>query len=189
MKINASSEVATLYVTLREEICQFLRSRFGDGPPEPEDMVQAAFTRYASMGDKSHIVNPRAFLYAAARNLTIDELRRNVRSRNYSVDAAHHADQENLDQRTPEHVLAARESCAAVRAAVEAMSDEQREALMLHRLHGLSLAEVSLRMGTSKTSVHRLIADAMLLLHSAVTADESPAEQRPTIGNHGTQNR
>lgn len=171
MNNSVATEVGTLYVALRDEICHFLRSRFGEGPPDPEDMVQAAFARYAALEDRSSIENPRAFLYAAARNLTIDELRRSARSARYANEPGIDAEFDALDRTTPEHVLLVRERCAAVQTVIAAMSAEQREMLMLHRLHGLSMAEIATQMGSSKTSVHRQIADAMLRLHRGSTRE------------------
>jgi RNA polymerase sigma-70 factor (ECF subfamily) len=168
--MSFSSEVADLYVSLRGELCQFLRTQFGEGPPDPEDMVQSAFIKYAAVKDRSGIENPRAYLYAAARNLTIDELRRNDRTRGYVNGEISSDDAEKLDQISPEHVLLAKERYAIVHETIAAMSAVQREALTLHRLEDLSMDAISKRMGISKTTVHRLIADAMLGLHLAVTA-------------------
>lgn len=165
-----SSEVADLYISLRGELCQFLRSQFGEGPPDPEDMVQSAFIKYAALKDTSDITNPRAYLYAAARNLTIDELRRNDRSRCYTHEEMPDDDLDKLDQISPERVLLAKERYAVVNETIAAMPDVQREALTLHRLEEMSMDAISKRMRVSKTTVHRLIADAMLSLHRAVTA-------------------
>jgi RNA polymerase sigma-70 factor (ECF subfamily) len=168
--MNSTSEVADLYVALRDELCQFLRSRFGEGPPDPEDIVQAAFAKYAALEDTSNISNPRAFLYTASRNLTIDELRRNDRYRSYANEALIDAESENMDQISPERVLLANEQYSIVHETIAALPKAQREALTLHRLHEIPMEAISRKMGVSKTTVHRLIADAILTLHRAVKA-------------------
>ena len=173
MGMNTSGEVASLYIALRDEICQFLRSRFGEGPPDPEDIVQAAFAKYTALEDTSTITNPRAFLYAAARNLTIDELRRNDRLRRYENEATTEAEQNNVDQISPERVLLASERYSVVREAIADMPEPQREVLILHRLQGMSMDAISKQMNISKTAVHRLIADAMFRIHWAVTSGKN----------------
>ena len=164
---QAPLELTVLYASLRTEICQVLRARFGEGPPEPEDMVQAAFAKLAALEDPSKIENPRAFLYAAARNLTIDELRRNGRFKRHERELADRAEEDSSDQTTPERVLLAKERCAIVRDTIAAMPEAQRAVLTLHRIEGLSMDAIARRMGTSKTTVHRQIVNAIAQLHRA----------------------
>lgn len=168
MSSQAPLEIWAIYAALRQEICQVLRARFGEGPPEPEDMVQAAFAKFAALDDPSKVKNPRAFLYAAARNLTVDELRRNGRRQRYERELAADATEETTDRLSPEHVLLARERYTIVRDAISAMPPAQREVLTLHRVEGLSMETIARRMGTSKTTVHRQLANAIAQLHRAL---------------------
>ena len=66
--------LSDLYLVHWKGLCGYVRAQFGPGPPEPEDVAQSAFIRFAA-ADAAHIENPRAFLYATARNLVIDHHR------------------------------------------------------------------------------------------------------------------
>src|SRR5688572_3251372 len=67
-------QLSDLYRVHWKGLCGYVRAQFGPGPPEPEDVAQTAFIRFAA-ADPAHIENPRAFLYATARNLVIDHHR------------------------------------------------------------------------------------------------------------------
>jgi RNA polymerase sigma-70 factor (ECF subfamily) len=168
----APFDLRSFYASVKQEICDLLRAKFGDGPPEPEDMAQAAFAKLAALEDPSKIVNPKAFLYAAARNLTLDELRRNGRAQRWGRALAAQAEHDNVDQASPERVLLARESYAIVREAIAAMPAAQQEVLMLHRIEGLSMDAIARRTGLSKTTVHRHVVAAIAQLHQALKRAE-----------------
>ncbi len=58
---------------------------------------------------------------------------------------------------TPTRVLAARESVAQVEAAFDELPEDYREAVTLHRLCGLSHAEIAAQMGRSEGAVRNLV--------------------------------
>jgi RNA polymerase sigma-70 factor, ECF subfamily len=58
---------------------------------------------------------------------------------------------------TPSRVLAARESVARIETAFDELPDDYREAVTLHRLCGLSHAEIAARMGRSEGAVRNLV--------------------------------
>jgi RNA polymerase sigma-70 factor (ECF subfamily) len=180
----APFDLRSFYASVKQEICDLLRAKFGDGPPEPEDMAQAAFAKLAALEDPSKILNPKAFLYAAARNLTLDELRRNGRRRRFEQAIAAQPDEQNVDQASPERVLLAKEQYAIVREAIAAMPAAQQEVLTLHRLEGLSLDAIARRTGMSKTTVHRHVVGAIALLHQALKRRERGAPASAKRDHH-----
>jgi DNA-directed RNA polymerase specialized sigma24 family protein len=58
-----------------DEICRYVRRSFGAGPPDPEDVAQAAFARFAALDVEVQVANPRAFLFRTAHNIAIDARR------------------------------------------------------------------------------------------------------------------
>jgi iron complex outermembrane receptor protein len=76
--------LAALYLRYRRDIVEFVRRKFGPGPPEPEDVAQAVFLQLASHGDASLIQNPRSFLLKSAQNVVLDHHRRTQRQRESS---------------------------------------------------------------------------------------------------------
>ncbi|KKK85213.1 hypothetical protein LCGC14_2775540, partial [marine sediment metagenome] len=64
--------IEDLYTSYWSELCKFLHSRYGSGPPEPEDIAQTAFVKFASLENNDRVENPRAFIYRTASNLIVD---------------------------------------------------------------------------------------------------------------------
>lgn len=67
------------------ELRAFVRRKVGDGPPEPDDIVQQCFENFAWLRRPGAFDNPRAFLYRTATNLIINHFRRAVRVRHHDV--------------------------------------------------------------------------------------------------------
>ena len=138
------------------EILRIVRSKVGNGPPDPEDIVQQAFANYAATDDRGAIRNPAAFLTRAATNLIADHSRRSATKLNVSATdegedffAGHH------DELSPEIVVIGRESLHQVISALEELPRRQRRFLLLNRLDGISYADISRQNGVSAATVRR----------------------------------
>lgn len=173
--------LGVLYARHRDEIVRFLRRNFGAGPPDPDDVVQQAFERYAiASAHTGDVQNPRAFLFRTARNLAIDERRRLTVRSDFVASISHIADaSDDLDA---ERVLTARQRWAAIERAIEGLDARSQEMLLMNRIQGLSCAEIARRMGCSPTLVKAKIAKALLACHRSLGDDE--ASQPPEGGAH-----
>jgi RNA polymerase sigma factor (sigma-70 family) len=143
-------------------LMRFLR-RFGPRV-SAEDVRQEAFAKLVAA--KEDIASPRAYLTATARNLALNDLRR---QKNAATDA--HADIETIAPAytaDPESQLIAAEQAAAQTAALDALDPALREALLLHLVEGLTQPEVASRLGRSRRTVQRHIAAALAQLHLAL---------------------
>lgn len=149
-----------IYRRYRSDLCRYISRAFGNGPPEPEDIVQAAFYNFAALENPQAVRNPRALLYCIARNIAI---RQHQREAIFVRDGAEqaHVDAENSDEIDPERVLMSEERAALLNEALTKMPEQRRKVLILNRLHGLSYAEISRRTGISQTQVKRLVAWAL----------------------------
>lgn len=151
-----------------EEICGYIRVRFGVGPPDPEEIVQTAFEKILSKSNFDTINNPRAFLYTIAYNTAIDMIRSQNRLSNFKSKL-----EDNkwtlleADELTPERALLSKEDYQIALDTINCMPEIERETLILYRIHGLTLVEISERIGKSKTSVIRYLASAMRRLVEA----------------------
>jgi RNA polymerase sigma-19 factor, ECF subfamily len=148
-------------------LLRFLR-RFGSRI-SPEDVRQEAFAKLvAANGD---IANPKAYLTATARNLALNDLRR---QKNAATDV--HADIETIAPAytaDPEAQLIAFEEAAAAEAAVNALAPRLRDALLLHLVEGLTQPEVAERLGCSRRTVQRYIEAALAQLALALTEPDT----------------
>jgi RNA polymerase sigma-70 factor (ECF subfamily) len=126
------------------ELCRYARRAFGAGPPEPEE-----------------VAHPRAFLYQCARNVVLDQRRRDaVRARaDGEVQALSGCDGPVvLDA---ERVLSGKERLQIVEAAIRVMEAKRRRVLVMHAIHGLGYSEIARREGLSPTRVTQLVASAV----------------------------
>jgi RNA polymerase sigma-70 factor (ECF subfamily) len=137
----------------------YIRYKFGGGPPDPEDIVQEAFARLASQQDTAQLAEPQAFLKSTARNIAIDAYRSSVRGAAVmqSVAVLKESDREidALD------VLSSRDELERLAAIIDTLKPKQRVALLLHRLDGLSFAEIGRRMGISPSGARLLVKGAL----------------------------
>lgn len=164
--------VERLYRAYRAELCAYIEKNFGAGPPEPEEVVQSAFARFAAQEHPERVANPRAFLYACSRNLVLDHKRR-AAVRHAAVEDGSLADlgdgPANADI---ERVLIGREQLAIVEATVRAMEPRRRKVLIMHVVHELRYTEIARRLGLSETRIRQLMADALAECEAALARAE-----------------
>lgn len=55
-----------IYRQYWSELCNYVLKTFGAGPPDPEDVAQAAFAKFAALENTDNIENKRAYLYSTA---------------------------------------------------------------------------------------------------------------------------
>lgn len=134
-----------------DEVKAFLTRRLGD-PAIAEDLTQEAYLRAASLPANIEIINPRAWLFATARNLLVDHSRRSRVRRNHmgAADDIHLIPDERpcIDA-----VLLAREELKVLAGAVEALPPRTREVFRLHKFEGKSYAEIAEQLGIAKNTV------------------------------------
>ena len=121
-----------------------------------EDISQEAFLRVYHSAKRYH---PEAkfttWLYRIVVNLCLDERRKAKRTpiglSEYSGDL------ESKSQNDPAAILQAEESKKIVWQAMEKLNARERVAVVLHRFHGLSHAEVASATGASQSAVESLL--------------------------------
>jgi RNA polymerase sigma-70 factor (ECF subfamily) len=161
--------LSDLYSLHWKRLCRYVRTRFGAGPPEPEDVAQAAFARFAG-AHAGEILNAEAFLYTTARNIVIDHRRHVRRSHAHDLQLAGQAEN-NVYDLTPEDVLLQRERFEILAQALEGMPAKHRRLVLLHRFEGLSYGELGERFGMSAENVRkhieRTVAECVRALEAA----------------------
>lgn len=164
-----TAAIGTLYADSIDTLIVQLRARFGSGPPEPEDVAQTAFSQLVRRGDWQSIDDPGAFLFRAANNVAISEMRAlGVRKR--------HADelqrQKNGDQGSvsnPESVLSNRDLLDRVSQVIENLPDKQRRIFEMRRFDEMTLSEIARREGISRTAVRKHLARATAAVDEFLT--------------------
>lgn len=142
-----------------EEAPRLLRFLCRFGPRiSAEDISQDAFAKLCA-AKTGEIANPQAYLMTTARNLALNDLRRQA---NHKTDA--YAGIETLAPAStpdPEAELIASERASASEAALAALAPHLREALLLHIIEGLTQPEAAKRLGVSRRTLQRYIETAL----------------------------
>ncbi|HVJ41565.1 MAG TPA: sigma-70 family RNA polymerase sigma factor [Dongiaceae bacterium] len=98
------------------------------------------------------IVNPRNYLYRIAANLAVDH----QRHENHGVEVCAEPDRVAAvadPAPSPESIVAHRGELRQLLQAIDRLPPRCREVFLLTKLHGLSYAEVAVRLGISKNTV------------------------------------
>ena len=160
-----SSEINTklsrLYRDHKPTLTARLRKAFGNGPPDPDDITQLAFQKLIERGDISDITSLEGFLWRTARNLFLNDRKRQAMRSRYDFEIEQLYFPLKGDNSTPEIVIAAREELSAISKAFEIMPERRRRAFILHRVDGLSVSEVARRLRIARSPADRHIRQAM----------------------------
>ena len=165
--------LAALYQRYWRDLCRYIASKYGAGPPDPEDIAQQAFTKLASHENTDEVRDPRAFLYHLARNIAIDYGRYSGRRERILREAAA-TEAENCDDFTPERVLISMEEYSSLEAAIKQLPPQQRSFLLMNRLENLSYAEIARRANMSPSGVRRIVEQALAQCLKIVRAGNLP---------------
>ncbi|MBL4838661.1 MAG: sigma-70 family RNA polymerase sigma factor [Kordiimonadaceae bacterium] len=170
-----TSLVSELYRHYWSELCAYLASRYGNGPPEPADIAQQAFTQFVALDDPKRIKNPRAYIYAAARNYAVDQLRINQRKGTYKLQYEYCAHMEGVNDLSPERVLSEKQRLEIFAKILAKMPAKRRRMIMLQRFEGLTCAEIGQRFGMQCAAVQKQIKRALIECSAAI--DKAASER------------
>jgi len=164
--------VEDLYRQHWRDLCRRLRRIHGDGPPEPEDLAQAAFEKFATLEDHDRIQHPRAFLFRIAVNLGLNAVERIRVARRFVERELVEADEAVLEENSPEDVYSARERLAVVERAMEQLTMKQKEILVRSRFRGETYAQIGQATGWSQADISRQLNAALAALQRAIADAE-----------------
>ncbi|MEM6536751.1 MAG: sigma-70 family RNA polymerase sigma factor [Pseudomonadota bacterium] len=163
-----ATTLTALYTDHAETLSRYLRSAFGDGPPDPDDAVQEAFRRISERQNLHEIRNLRAFLWRTARNFILT-YKRNVDARSkYDFEIEHLFFASEGDSFSPERVLEVKEQFRIVNEALRKMPVARRKSFLWHRVDSVSFTEIGVRLGINRHAVVRHIAKASLEIETAL---------------------
>jgi RNA polymerase sigma-70 factor (ECF subfamily) len=150
-----------LYRQYNRGLARYLSARFGKAAPDIEDVVQSTFLKLADHPDLDTITDPRAYIFALACNLAIDNQRKNsrrgaIRDELHSIATA----SPTLDP-SSEKILIDRERLRVIEAALKKMPAQRRRIFLLIRIEGLSVQEVAERFAMSEAAVYKHVARAL----------------------------
>ncbi len=120
---------------------------------QAEDAIHDAFTRLFRHTGKPK-GNPAAYMYMSVRNAAIDQIRRNVRDRQRRQSIYEQVDPAAVGQtHTPAHAALDTERQQAVRDAMDNLSDEQREVIVMKMYGGLTFEQIAESVGAPLSTI------------------------------------
>jgi RNA polymerase sigma-70 factor (ECF subfamily) len=162
VKVDASSDASidTLFRIHRASLLRFAISKLKD-TDEADQFVQEAFIRFEKNYDADAIASPQALLARIVSNLVIDRIRgKNARAAREDAWGKLHtagADDSLSHKQSvdPARALDAKQQVEAVLRVLDTLPEKTRKIFLLHRLEGLSHAEVSERTGIPRSTVEK----------------------------------
>ncbi|MGJ4728090.1 RNA polymerase sigma factor [Luteimonas sp. SDU101] len=120
------------------------------------DLRQETYVRVYEAAARSRPASPRAFMYATARNLMADRIRR---GRVVSIEVVGDMEALNvsLEEPTPDDKAGTWQQLKRLADALDRLPDRCRHAVWLHKMEDLSYREVAARMGVSVKTVEKQI--------------------------------
>lgn len=149
-----------------------------------EDLLQECFLKLVTKQDSfDGSARLKTWLYAIARNLCIDDARRQKHRRHASLDAPRPSgdtlvEQTEADTAGADCELASRETGARINAAVAELPQEQREVFLLRQVEHLSFKQIGEITGVGENTAKTRMRYAFERLQVAL-ADFVHTEERP----------
>lgn len=173
MKPDRQPQLPSLFEHHRAELLRFVAARTGD-MAEAEDILQELWLR-TSTAPAATVEHWRGYLFRAANNLVIDRVRarrrREARDREWteSVHGVSTGAEEIADSAdAADRGIEAEQEAQRLAKAIAALPDGARRVFELHKIDGLSHADVADRLGISKSGVEKHMAVAMKHLRRAL---------------------
>ena len=127
------------------------------------DLRQETYVRVYEAAARALPVSPKAFLFATARHLMADRLRR---ARVVPIETMGDLDALHVlvDEVSPERRLDARQVLHRLSAALDRLPPRCRQVVWLRRVEALSQKQVAARLGISEKTVEKQIAKGMRMM-------------------------
>ena len=154
--------VAT-YILPHEPGLRAWLTRLGVRPTERDDVVQEVYYRILRLDALDHIADARAYLYRSARNIVLEQMRRN---RVVSIATMQNLDELGVadDGPNPEAATSTRTELTRALQLIKSLPERCRRVFELRRIHGLSQMETARALHVSENVVEKETARGLSLI-------------------------
>jgi RNA polymerase sigma factor (sigma-70 family) len=152
----------------RHRLLAYVRQMLAGANPDAEDLLQDVFVRaYAGLRASGRELSLRPWLYRIAHNRCVDELRRPMPSATEPLELAPAAISDPVLESEK------RESLRRLIIDIRRLPDQQRSALLMREMSGMSYTDIGGVLGLSVPAVKSLLVRARLGLVAAVEARDT----------------
>ena len=150
-------------ILAHEEILMRFLTRVWPRRDEHDDIRQEAYARVYEAAQKARPQAPKAFLFATARHLMTDRVRR---ERIVSIQAGGDSEYLNvlIDEISPEQRVSATEELARLARAFDRLPPKCREVVWLRRVKELSQREIGAKLGLKQKAIEKHLTNGARLL-------------------------
>ncbi|WP_245824878.1 RNA polymerase sigma factor [Sphingomonas azotifigens] len=137
-----------------------------------DDVVQETYCRISGLDQFEHIDDPRRYFFRAARNVVLEQIRR---ERVVSIGAASGlAELDNAPDpgQSPEEIVAGRHLIARIERLIDALPDRARQVFRLRKIEGVAQRDIALRLRIPETAVENDVARGLLRILDQLTEEE-----------------
>src|SRR4051812_29444046 len=158
----------TIHDRYRQRVCAYARQMLGGSGSDAEDVLQDVFLRaYHALRADGRPLALRAWLYRVAHNRCIDQLRRPAPAAEDIYDINRGVASDPLAE------AERREDLRRLIADVRALPEQQRSALLMREMEGLSYNELADALGVTIPAIKSLLVRARVGLVEAIEARDT----------------
>ena len=164
-------------VAHEEALMRFIRHHWRRTPDEAHDLRQETYMRVYEAALKVRPAQPKSFLFATAKHLMTDRIRR---QRIITIDTVGDLDTLSVmtDEVTPERLVTARQELRVLARAFDALPPKCREAVWLRRVDRLSQHEIAARLGVTQKTVEGHLTKGLKRLADVLFGNQSGISQQ-----------
>ncbi|MBU3016766.1 sigma-70 family RNA polymerase sigma factor [Paraglaciecola agarilytica] len=171
--LSTTQQINQLFRSYKVDLVRNLRGIFGSGPPDPEDLVQEAFSKLLTHKDVDNIQHPKAYLTRAAVNMGLNHCTKYKQTELFIDGALESAGETLVTVDSPEDIYSLNQRVSSVSDAMNELSDKQREIVIRSRIHGETYEQIRNNTGWSLADISRQLKSAISVLADASASEES----------------
>lgn len=147
---------------------------------EVDDVVQESYCRMAGVADPALIASPRAYFFTTARNVALDQLRKN---RVVGIDDVAEMAWSNVvdESPSPERLAGGRIELRRISQLIESLPQRCRTIFVMRKVQGLSQRQIAQQLGLTENVVEKQAAKGLRLLLDAVAAQPGRVELEQAV--------
>lgn len=135
-----------------------------------QDVIQETYARAIEVDSRIKIINKRAYLYKMARNIVIDEIKKNK-----NISKVAYEDNSNIipASEQPEEIILNQSLENNLMDIVKTLPSRSKQAFILHTIDGYSRKEIALKMGITINAVEKHITRATMKIQEKLEEVEA----------------